>query len=343
MQNDWVQFLLNIRMRTKSEYGYILSKAKYLTCYKLLGGKCNRCGFFDVACMNFHHVDKNDKEYGISDIISSRLSKTLVELEKCMLLCDNCHNEIHSETSGKSNKTHIKNKLKLLDMYGKHQCEECCYNKNVAALHFHHKNPSEKLFTFSNKSKFNESEMRKELDKCVLLCGNCHNKVHFNYERYYKNFEAILEKSNNFIKKDKVDEQLVLDLHESGLTYREISDKLNCAKSSITYILNKNGIDVKKIIENRTISEQEEIIKKYIEGWSVDSLSAFFNKTKQTIFKILKNTEKRDDGGKYKLTKDVIIDLLKKYSVEEIAKNKKCAINTIYERCKVYGIKMGSL
>jgi hypothetical protein len=99
---------------------------------------------------------------------------------------------------------------------------------------------------------------------------------------------------------------------------------------------------VKKIIENRTISEQEEIIKKYIEGWSVDSLSAFFDKTKQTIFKILKNTEKRDDGGKYKLTKDVIIDLLKKYSVEEIAKNKKCAINTIYERCKVYGIKMGS-
>lgn len=326
---------------TKNEYGYILKKAKYLTCYELLGNKCNKCGYFDVACMQFHHVDENTKEYGISNIIAFRSSKILPELHKCSLLCVNCHAETHSENSKKGNKTHIKNKLRLLEMYGKNYCEHCGYGKNVTALHFHHKNPAEKLFTLSSKFNFNESEMRKELDKCMLLCGNCHNKIHFDYHRYYENFDSILEKSKNFLKRDKVDEGIVVELHISGLNNKEISDKLKCATSSITNILHKHGINKKTLNEQASILEQEEIIKKYLEGWSVDSLSASFNKTKQTIFKILKNTEKRDDGGKYKLTKDVIIDLLKTYSVEEIAKNKKCAINTIYERCKVYGVKMG--
>lgn len=54
--------------------------------------KCNRCGFDHIAALDFHHKDDN-KEYNISEIVSGGYSKETIlkEIEKCEVLCRNCH------------------------------------------------------------------------------------------------------------------------------------------------------------------------------------------------------------------------------------------------------------
>lgn len=58
-------------------------------------------------------------------------------------------------------------------------CENCGYNKCSEALEFHHKNPKEKDFSISDRNlTLHWNEIKKELDKCSLLCANCHREEH---------------------------------------------------------------------------------------------------------------------------------------------------------------------
>lgn len=59
-------------------------------------------------------------------------------------------------------------------------CERCGYNKCVNALEFHHILSDKKDFNISNckLTTFNEA-IKKELDKCKLLCANCHREIHY--------------------------------------------------------------------------------------------------------------------------------------------------------------------
>lgn len=69
-------------------------------------------------------------------------------------------------------------KAKLVEYKGgKCQNPECCYDKCVAALEFHHIDPAEKDFAISAKS-YSFERLKKEVDKCVMLCSNCHIEVH---------------------------------------------------------------------------------------------------------------------------------------------------------------------
>lgn len=63
------------------------------------------------------------------------------------------------------------------------KCVQCGYNKCVAAFDFHHLDPSEKDFGLSS-VKLNrfDDKIKQELDKCILLCSNCHRETHFNQE-----------------------------------------------------------------------------------------------------------------------------------------------------------------
>ena len=59
------------------------------------------------------------------------------------------------------------------------KCMSCGYDKCIGALEFHHRDPSQKDFTFSGvkRTKMVEND-RKELNKCDMLCANCHREVH---------------------------------------------------------------------------------------------------------------------------------------------------------------------
>lgn len=63
----------------------------------LLGGACSRCGYSKcLDALEFHHTDPTAKEMRISSYLAGweRLRK---ELSKCVLLCANCHREVHAE------------------------------------------------------------------------------------------------------------------------------------------------------------------------------------------------------------------------------------------------------
>lgn len=63
--------------------------------------------------------------------------------------------------------------------YGGGKCVICGYNKSGRALSFHHLDPKKKDFGLSYKGLTRSWEkIRKELDKCILLCANCHMEVH---------------------------------------------------------------------------------------------------------------------------------------------------------------------
>lgn len=57
------------------------------------------------------------------------------------------------------------------------KCIVCGYNKSIRALQFHHLDPTQKDFGISGTTKSFE-KLKPELDKCVLLCANCHGEVH---------------------------------------------------------------------------------------------------------------------------------------------------------------------
>lgn len=60
------------------------------------------------------------------------------------------------------------------------KCKSCGYDKCIAALEFHHLDPSKKEFNISYTKwhKFDERILN-ELNKCILLCANCHRELHF--------------------------------------------------------------------------------------------------------------------------------------------------------------------
>jgi 5-methylcytosine-specific restriction endonuclease McrA len=75
-------------------------------------------------------------------------------------------------------------KLKAIK-YGGGECQKCGYDKCWKALHFHHIDPSLKEFgIFESRAGFPKSrswpKMQKEIDKCILLCANCHAEIHDN-------------------------------------------------------------------------------------------------------------------------------------------------------------------
>jgi predicted HNH restriction endonuclease len=61
------------------------------------GGKCNICGYNKCnTALDFHHKDEKNKRFGLSVRgLTRSWDKTKDELDKCILVCANCHREIH--------------------------------------------------------------------------------------------------------------------------------------------------------------------------------------------------------------------------------------------------------
>ena len=95
--------------------------------------------------------------------------------------CKPCTN---AETSQRS----IAFKEKCVEYKGG-KCELCGYNKYIGALEFHHKDPTKKDLQISKvRGRSFNDKIKKELDKCQILCSNCHREIHFteNKKKTYK-------------------------------------------------------------------------------------------------------------------------------------------------------------
>ena len=77
----------------------IVVEAKRAAIEARFGTACTICGYDRcTAALEFHHIDPAAKEYSPSNLIndSTPLKTVFAELEKCILLCSNCHREIHA-------------------------------------------------------------------------------------------------------------------------------------------------------------------------------------------------------------------------------------------------------
>jgi len=77
-----------------------------------------------------------------------------------------------------SNRRRFSKKLRAIEYLGG-KCVVCGYNKCPAAMDFDHLDPSQKEFAISGKHCMAWNKIQAELDKCQLLCANCHREKHY--------------------------------------------------------------------------------------------------------------------------------------------------------------------
>ena len=75
-----------------------------------------------------------------------------------------------------------KRRMKIREMavrYKGGHCQACGYSKCLGALEFHHPDPSQKDFSISKDGLTRSwDRVRTEIEKCVLVCANCHREIH---------------------------------------------------------------------------------------------------------------------------------------------------------------------
>lgn len=86
----------------RREYLSKMTTIRRLRIKKLLveakGGRCQACGYARcLVALDFHHIDESTKLFGLSQrgLIHS-WDKIVAESKKCILVCANCHREIHA-------------------------------------------------------------------------------------------------------------------------------------------------------------------------------------------------------------------------------------------------------
>lgn len=140
------------------------------------------------------------KKYGLKKKVQKQCIICLADLtgNQTKYCSNNCKAKAHyNKHKSNPNSYHsqtlrgLKRKMLFIKELGA-ACEICGYNKNLAALEFHHKDPSTKLLALDMRSLSNNAltTLRKELIKCRLLCSNCHKELHFP-ELFMSNVEAL--------------------------------------------------------------------------------------------------------------------------------------------------------
>lgn len=63
---------------------------------------CEKCNVQDIEVLDFHHKDQKEKEHHISYMLHGGFSwKTILkEINKCQVVCANCHRKIHNKLIG---------------------------------------------------------------------------------------------------------------------------------------------------------------------------------------------------------------------------------------------------
>jgi hypothetical protein len=157
------------------KYNKNLKRDKKKKAIVFKGGACKICGYNkNPNALGFHHEDTDKKTAELGELMCRSWERIEKELKHCVLLCSNCHQELHAKDEDSK---YRRNKEKAVEYLGG-KCELCGYNKDRSALVFHHKNPMEKEGRVKLLGKWVKA--KEELDKCQLLCANCHFELHSN-------------------------------------------------------------------------------------------------------------------------------------------------------------------
>ena len=163
------------------------------------GEGCAHCGEDDPACLDFHHQEAAKKEMKVSKLVTYGFGKDKLrrEIGKCEVLCANCHRKEHhgrdgdsvggneadsSQTDRIASKTTTKRER--MQMWANEYQRErgCCRcsEYDPTCLQFHHIDLEDKVKGVGAMISDSNPEMaiQAEVEKCEVLCANCHRKEH---------------------------------------------------------------------------------------------------------------------------------------------------------------------
>lgn len=146
---------------------------------------CNKCQDHFPHCVTIEGKKKNlsNRKYCLScspfGLHNTRKldCNSIIGITKQIRVCSRCKKNYRGRgTQCGSCAVNVRRhglKLKAVTYMGG-KCTECNYKKCLGALQFHHIDQATKEFSFSGKHCLSWEKLRAELDKCVLVCSNCH-------------------------------------------------------------------------------------------------------------------------------------------------------------------------
>lgn len=147
---------------------------------------CNKCSFGKTLDKFYFRTSWNGKDYPtyICKECHSKKSKNNIQEWKKLELCWHCGNErnaggnfcLKCKEKNRTNiiKRKIKNKQKAVELLGG-KCSKCGLKTNCLDVYdFHHKDPSKKAVEVGKILAYSWVKILPEIEKCELLCGNCH-------------------------------------------------------------------------------------------------------------------------------------------------------------------------
>ena len=216
-----------------------------------------------------------------------------------------------NEFLNRSNYRHLSNSRRILKEklveYKGGKCEICGYDKCITALEFHHLDPNEKEFTIGHNGVLSLEKCKKEADKCILVCANCHRELH--YQEYLKKIEEEEEEEKKVFaeilnNRDKYDTVKNVKQSYKFLAYTNIFNDINNNVS-------RNEIFKKYHINNKTF-------KKFLEenGIEYSKNKVVENKpSKEELIELLTNNTKSAIGRMYGVSCSAVIKWCKKHEL----------------------------
>ena len=195
-------------------------------------------------------------------------------------------------------RTNAKKLKMIIHMGGK--CEDCglALEEKLPIADFHHLDPNLKEFNPSDTLTMVWDKCKVELDKCMLLCTNCHRIRHYDWERFNENREKIREyvdvveeRQMRIVHDDPEIIQQVLLLHSQGEFLRTIAQKLGIVRCSVKRILKLNNLTLNKWVARDELGKisKDDFQVCADNGMSAGEISKKYDCCKATVFNLAKH------------------------------------------------------
>ncbi len=160
------------------------------------------------------------------------------------------------------------------------KCEKCSYSSCKGAMDFHHPDPNGKDFAISNGS-YGWEKIRREIDKCILLCCRCHREIHHEWyliatkERELKEEARTNERKNEIERKYSSVDENKLRILINSYSVREVANSFNTTERIIKRLCEKFRISTSQWRfqkpKNSSEPHKKPVDRKYKTSWPSDS------------------------------------------------------------------------
>lgn len=184
----------------------------------------------------------------------SHNTKTLHDNRGTKRICKICENEYegghrrHKDKCGRCYSLAYRTRTKQQAInYKGGKCSVCGYDKYLGSLHFHHVYPETKSYTIGQIN-FRKFELIvDELDKCILVCSNCHGEIHAGLIDAVEIYEEQLKTFPKYIKEVKPEKFYKPIIKISKKPSKEVLEKLvwemPCVKIGEMFGVSDNAVN----------------------------------------------------------------------------------------------------